>query len=721
MLAHWVARVGSIIAPDENIEEIQQQQPSQQEDADFWQILAPDPNFQRPPAPPSAAFPNLMDQNDVCVECEHCHRSTRLPLSVVASIKNAASTSTPAAGDAAPGRVSFQTPSPRIKNDRANNSSRNDDNTGFATTPGGSTKKEAVESLVLSAAKDTSMAFGSPLNSSVQTLFTLCSNTKELKPKKYNSIQKALAKTPSLLEQRSRGLGVSCPDGYTLLMAAARANHVKAAEIIMDAATSSGRKVTVLDARTFEGQSALHIASKSGAMDMVGFLVPLYDDSTSLEGQDPTVIDSGAANERTATPGREVPITSMPSSMPVDLLGRTPLGTGLLSPDARKHHKQLKSKLLTPRDESMFGEFVPYEERMGSVMFDSSSSDSDTNNPSVGGITWGVGDIPGIRVETEDSICNAALSTNIDVSDSNSDPPSYYVLGVCDGHSDKKAVSDFVARSIPPVLKECIGPTRPPFSDGESHDEVAQHWGAIWSSAAMKVDDSLRSEGIPGGSTGVFAMISRDAIVVANVGDSRCILIQSSVVSEAEGEEGSSAAALQEGLAVPMSEDHKPNLPVEKARIENAGLEVYDEDFINEDGTVENIYKVRKSATDMLGVSRAFGDFEYKDNTSLNVYEQAVSCEPDVVVRKRDPKRDLYLVLCCDGIFDVMSNDDVKDFLMEQVQKSVGDAGEVLLPQVADMLCRKCFDLGSEDNMSVIVVSLQSNSLPSPRKTLTYT
>lgn len=717
MLSHWVERVGMILAPDEKIlaQRGQKQQP--QTDEDFWQILAPDPKFQPPPAPPSGAFPNLMDQNDVgevCVECEHCHRSTRLPPTIVSSMRNATSSTTSPiqsspAGVFTTNRVSFETPSPR------NQFSTTKSN--FSNTPRGSDKKrEATESLVLTATKDTAMVFGSPLNMPTQNFFTLCANTKELKPKKYQSIAKALASNPSLLKERSRGLGNSCPDGYTLLMAAAHSNHVKAATVIMEAARASGQTASVIDARTFLGLSSLHIASKFGSLDMVDFLVPFYNDQSLQE--EPTIDESNIE----APSGVPKTVEPRQSKMPVDLLGRTPLGAGILSPEAKKVHRQLKSKLLTANDESIYGDFVPYDERMWSITFEGDDVDENGRHR---GITYGIGDMPGIRIEMEDSICMAPLSTNVDASISDCLAPSYFVIGVCDGHGDNRAVSDFVARSIPPFLRECIGPTMPPFSESQSENEVTPHWAAIWNSAAMKVDDSLRTKGIPGGSTGVFALISRDAIVVANVGDSRCILIQAAPEASDLGEQGEQEVAVKasphELISVSLSVDHKPNLPGEIARIENAGMTVEIKEIPGENGTIDTVARVCKSDTDKLSVSRAFGDFEYKENTSLGPHEQAISCEPDVVVHKRDMDRDLYLVLCCDGIFDVMTNDKVKDFVMEQVQNQTSNGGEVVLPQVADALCRKCFDLGSQDNMSVVIVSLQSDNLPSPRKALTFT
>lgn len=62
-----------------------------------------------------------------------------------------------------------------------------------------------------------------------------------------------------------------------------------------------------------------------------------------------------------------------------------------------------------------------------------------------------------------------------------------------------------------------------------------------------------------------------------------------------------------------MSEDHKPDNRYEKSRILNAGGEVFG-------GRINEI----------LNLSRAIGDFEFKNNKNLRPEEQMVSVEPDI-------------------------------------------------------------------------------------------
>lgn len=52
-----------------------------------------------------------------------------------------------------------------------------------------------------------------------------------------------------------------------------------------------------------------------------------------------------------------------------------------------------------------------------------------------------------------------------------------------------------------------------------------------------------------------------------------------------------------------------------------------------------------------LALSRAFGDFQYKDEPKLGVEKQAVTCDPEIIEILRS-KKDEYIMLACDGIWD---------------------------------------------------------------------
>lgn len=175
------------------------------------------------------------------------------------------------------------------------------------------------------------------------------------------------------------------------------------------------------------------------------------------------------------------------------------------------------------------------------------------------------------------------------------------------------------------------------------------------------------------GSTACAAVVSKDKVYVANVGDSRCVLSKN-------------------GEAVDLSVDHKPNTPRERARIVAAGLDV-------EHGRVNGA----------LGLSRALGDLKYKNNTRLCSTQQAVTAVPDVACVDLQPEHN-FLVIASDGIFDVLSSQEVVEFVYDNLIRG----GDTAL-EVAEKLVRHCLAPSCEgyhggtgmDNSTVVIVDLR--------------
>jgi serine/threonine protein phosphatase PrpC len=100
-----------------------------------------------------------------------------------------------------------------------------------------------------------------------------------------------------------------------------------------------------------------------------------------------------------------------------------------------------------------------------------------------------------------------------------------------------------------------------------------------------------------------------------------------------------------------------------------------------------------------VAVSRALGDYEYKSTQNMPSIEQQVSPQPEIFVLERDYDHDEFLVIACDGIWDVMSNQQVLEFVHKELTIRE-DRG-----QICDNLIEECFQRGSRDNMSVILVT----------------
>lgn len=186
------------------------------------------------------------------------------------------------------------------------------------------------------------------------------------------------------------------------------------------------------------------------------------------------------------------------------------------------------------------------------------------------------------------------------------------------------------------------------------------------------------------GSTGIVVLINQEYIVCANVGDSRAILCR-------------------DGAGVDLSEDHKPEAPDERKRIEKAG------------GTVAQIGPCYRVDGWGLNLSRAFGDFHYKARSDLEPWEQKVSAEPEIrIVKLEEPgKRDSFVVLGCDGVFELLRNQDVIEYVHERFEAFGDNMPDDRLQRVTESLLDQCVSPNllvtqgkGGDNVSAILIKL---------------
>jgi protein phosphatase 1A len=133
------------------------------------------------------------------------------------------------------------------------------------------------------------------------------------------------------------------------------------------------------------------------------------------------------------------------------------------------------------------------------------------------------------------------------------------------------------------------------------------------------------------GSTAAAILISPHHLYFINCGDSRTLLCR-------------------DGAVAFYTEDHKPCNPRERERIQNAG------------GSV-TLQRVNGS----LAVSRALGDFTFKEVGWRPQTEQLVSPEPEVCVVERSPG-DEFLVLACDGVWDTLTNEELCAFVHSRLR-----------------------------------------------------
>lgn len=145
--------------------------------------------------------------------------------------------------------------------------------------------------------------------------------------------------------------------------------------------------------------------------------------------------------------------------------------------------------------------------------------------------------------------------------------------------------------------------------------------------------------------------VTKEAFVVSNVGDSRCIIYRQSLPQQSSFP----GKHMSDWVTECLSRDHKPNMVGESDRIVSMNGRVdYYKDY---DG--KRIGPARVYAKDDdgpgLAMSRSLGD---------TVAERlGVISTPDVRVARRQCERDRAIVLCSDGVHEFLSNERIGEIV----------------------------------------------------------
>jgi serine/threonine protein phosphatase PrpC len=136
------------------------------------------------------------------------------------------------------------------------------------------------------------------------------------------------------------------------------------------------------------------------------------------------------------------------------------------------------------------------------------------------------------------------------------------------------------------------------------------------------------------------------------------------------------AVICRNNIAIPLTKDHKPDWPEEYKRL--CKIKDYKKYLYNDD----NIWRIVD-----LSVSRSFGD--------INAIPY-VTHLPDIYNYTLTDD-DKFIVIACDGLWDVMSNTDVVNFILHNYKNT----------DISKILTDYAIKNGSEDNITIIVIFLQ--------------
>ncbi|GME72186.1 unnamed protein product [Ambrosiozyma monospora] len=286
------------------------------------------------------------------------------------------------------------------------------------------------------------------------------------------------------------------------------------------------------------------------------------------------------------------------------------------------------------------------------------------------------------------------------------------IYGVFDGHGGT-STSRYVSVHLPTILRRKLSRAIAKLSDSDKlklsealkqsnavNDNVILsliNFPKILKDTFFKVDSMFyRAPNNSSGSTAVVVLFFQDLLIVANSGDSRCII-------------SSSKAATKQ-----LSFDHKPKNLGELMRIHSDG------GYVSSD-----------RVNSILALSRAFGDFNFKmhnnnNNSNFRIAqsqssllkkahieltppeEYQVTVEPDIITHKIK-STDEFLVIACDGIWDCYKPHDLVNVIRHEL--SLGRK----LPEINELILDNCIGMANTitgigfDNMTLIIVALHEN------------
>lgn len=255
------------------------------------------------------------------------------------------------------------------------------------------------------------------------------------------------------------------------------------------------------------------------------------------------------------------------------------------------------------------------------------------------------------------------------------------LFGVFDGHGGQ-GVATFCAKHLPKAVAKGQA--------AASEDAMLNAFQLLDEKLADAAKTLPSSDGAHPdrvGCTAAACLVRRSELVVANAGDSRLVLSRN-------------------GRAIDLSTDHKPGSPEEAARISAAGGFVVAQQF----GT-HVIHRVNGE----LSLSRAIGDLRFKKDADRSPADQMVTCVPEVRTYARQPDNE-FLVIACDGIWDVLSSQDVVDRVHQHLPAI--RSGDVTPADVISMILDEClatdphasFGMGG-DNMTMLLIVFQEQEL----------
>ena len=316
---------------------------------------------------------------------------------------------------------------------------------------------------------------------------------------------------------------------------------------------------------------------------------------------------------------------------------------------------------------------------------------------------WGLSERQGRRSSMEDEAVILALKLNTHV-------PKAFLFGVFDGHGGSQA-SKYAAQKIGSAFTMCFNELSPLYSSFD--DLIRLSYLVSFNALDQVIKNLYRSDG----STALSALVTPNEVYLSWIGDSRGLVLNA------------------DGRIKCSTIDHKPDSPKELARYGNGSILIRQHVVENKSG--RSFYKPQRFGQQFhleqgekvldvgpwrlgpLSLSRALGDHEVKNVQPLIIADS----ETIKVLIEHDD----IVILACDGVWDVMSNEDVAKLVTESQELELEkleslypeltdddeqgfeyeDGSDLKMKLVARAIRDKSYELGSGDNLSVLVIKIK--------------
>ena len=272
-------------------------------------------------------------------------------------------------------------------------------------------------------------------------------------------------------------------------------------------------------------------------------------------------------------------------------------------------------------------------------------------------------------------------------------------FAVFDGHGGHEAAA-FCQTNFHDILSQQLA-TQPE----NAPEEVAVQ--AALRSAFFTANERLRAQlqsvgrtDTVVGCTATVVLISKAFVYCANVGDSAAVLARRRAAGTpvATGPMDEATARSQQFETVRLSSVHRPDQRFEAARVIAGG------GFVSVDRDTGGYRMHHPSANNGLGVTRSLGDFPMA---------RAISAEPSIIARRLTTDGDdLFIVLACDGVTDVLRDEDMVVIAAGSSMEAVATGQPARVPNssavaaAAHRLRSWAYALDSQDDLSAVVIDL---------------